>query len=1116
MIDKFLKIAGVNNMDDFYKLHPTAEHFFKTYPNAKKELTKKKLKKAAKGGIQDIPSKLIPYFEEQMKRQGKVLLTDKGNNLTYYGTKKPDGSWDVNSFEVLSGRNPNDNAVNGLTVAQLENLPDKRVTPIGIFPLKYNKNIYGMPGYDLTGSGNIAYHTTYVGADDPNRAALYANNNNEDNYRSFGCINCQKPSMEHLLQFVGNDPHVSTYVVNSNLSEAENRSWFNANTPKYVYNAETGQTQKVVPVKKTTTASVEATMNPKRAAAIANADVFGLNPYKPWYHVDGQVPAVPNPTGTPQMYSPEYSKKLANARAFANEINSKDINNRKPLTPAQQSAQNAQNDKVMKQFAMQHAQGPAATPAGSNTQIAKDGTEQVVEFQKFLNQAVPGVNLVPDGAWGPKTQAAYEAYMAKQKGAPLIEHTEYEYGGETYSENNNSMKNKKVRRYQKGGKAIANANLFGLNTADRSVSAPASGMDPVRAAMIAQSFNPLGVNKPTTPMMMVPSGHVQAQKPMYSPEVLAKIKAEAHQLNEDELRNQYHTQAAQRTANDQALRNKADKSVAMQTIAEGVNKPSARKSSYNLAKGGSESIAKFQEMLNNQTGSTLVPDGAWGPKTQAAYEQYMAMKSGKTKPAAPAQSFKFNAANVYADDMANPDMSMSIDSGKEEPMPSRPYGMVGPPTQEQWEETHPLVQQQEHKANSLDVDKEAYSSNNPAKNMKRYGGYYQNGGGVDPMQIVKAYAQAAGVDPKQIMAQLQEMAPEEQQAALQQMMEQLQGGQQKQYAMGGRNTVRRPRHQSPDETMQQLMYSASENFKREGNPEKVFNYIQSQGVSEQAAMLMLRQIINNAENGDETYLPAEQEAIPIKPIGYEMRPDDYMGKNEEDYKYSYAKGGIHIKPSRRGTFTAQATRMGMGVQEAARHILANKDRYSSKMVKKANFARNASKWKHEDGGYAGMYQEGGEAMPQEMMEAPQQQMQEQAMGQEQQQGGQDQMMQQLMQMVAQALQQGTPPEQIVQMLVQQGVPEEVAVQAVQMVMQQMGGGAPQGGPGQQYQPQGGQYQGPQPMAAMGGYYANGGINNAGFRALPPSVQQKIMDNMAYGGYYEDGGFFNQSYMPFDY
>lgn len=61
-------------------------------------------------------------------------------------------------------------------------------------------------------------------------------------------------------------------------------------------------------------------------------------------------------------------------------------------------------------------------------------------------------------------------------------------------------------------------------------------------------------------------------------------------------------------------------------------------------------------------------------------------------------------------------------------------------------------------------------------------------------------------------------------------------------------------------------------------------------------------------------------------------------------------GGIHIDPSKRGTFKAQASKMGMGVQEAASHILANKENYSPAMVKKANFARNASHW-HEDGGY---------------------------------------------------------------------------------------------------------------------------------------------------------------------
>ena len=61
-------------------------------------------------------------------------------------------------------------------------------------------------------------------------------------------------------------------------------------------------------------------------------------------------------------------------------------------------------------------------------------------------------------------------------------------------------------------------------------------------------------------------------------------------------------------------------------------------------------------------------------------------------------------------------------------------------------------------------------------------------------------------------------------------------------------------------------------------------------------------------------------------------------------------GGIHIAPSKRGTFTAAAKKHGKGVQEFARQVLANKENYSPAMIKKANFARNAAKWKHAFGG----------------------------------------------------------------------------------------------------------------------------------------------------------------------
>ena len=56
---------------------------------------------------------------------------------------------------------------------------------------------------------------------------------------------------------------------------------------------------------------------------------------------------------------------------------------------------------------------------------------------------------------------------------------------------------------------------------------------------------------------------------------------------------------------------------------------------------------------------------------------------------------------------------------------------------------------------------------------------------------------------------------------------------------------------------------------------------------------------------------------------------------------------IHIDKNKRGTFTRAAKARGMGVQEFAHKVLsAPKGKYSSNMRKKANFARNASKFKH--------------------------------------------------------------------------------------------------------------------------------------------------------------------------
>lgn len=89
-----------------------------------------------------------------------------------------------------------------------------------------------------------------------------------------------------------------------------------------------------------------------------------------------------------------------------------------------------------------------------------------------------------------------------------------------------------------------------------------------------------------------------------------------------------------------------------------------------------------------------------------------------------------------------------------------------------------------------------------------------------------------------------------------------------------------------------------------------------------------------------------------------MTPEEllYAMQQQQQQPVTAAYGGsIHIKPSKKGTFTAAAKRHGKSVQEFASQVLANKDNYSSAMVKKANFAKNAAGWKHGLGGNLFLY-----------------------------------------------------------------------------------------------------------------------------------------------------------------
>lgn len=74
---------------------------------------------------------------------------------------------------------------------------------------------------------------------------------------------------------------------------------------------------------------------------------------------------------------------------------------------------------------------------------------------------------------------------------------------------------------------------------------------------------------------------------------------------------------------------------------------------------------------------------------------------------------------------------------------------------------------------------------------------------------------------------------------------------------------------------------------------------------------------------------------------YKKQVEMFNDANSDDYN---SGKDIHIKPSKRGTFTKAAKQHGMSVQGFANRVLKNPSKYSAAMRKKANFARNASKW----------------------------------------------------------------------------------------------------------------------------------------------------------------------------
>ena len=148
-----------------------------------------------------------------------------------------------------------------------------------------------------------------------------------------------------------------------------------------------------------------------------------------------------------------------------------------------------------------------------------------------------------------------------------------------------------------------------------------------------------------------------------------------------------------------------------------------------------------------------------------------------------------------------------------------------------------------------------------------------------------------------------------------------------------------------DEMMSRLAQAQEEyNYKKEQRKlAKAFDRLSTE--DKMGLMQMMQQPVQS-----DMYAQPIQEMSQV-PQEESMQPMDYD-------LAQYASGGsIHIKPSKRGTFTAAATKHGKSIQAFASQVLAHPENYSPAMVKKANFARNSSKW-HSDGG--NLYQDGGD------------------------------------------------------------------------------------------------------------------------------------------------------------
>ena len=113
----------------------------------------------------------------------------------------------------------------------------------------------------------------------------------------------------------------------------------------------------------------------------------------------------------------------------------------------------------------------AEISVSNNVRLKKGGTQKVANYQQMLKAA--GYNIEVDGAWGPKTQAAYEAYTGKKAPSKTAIATGKAKVASNIIKNNNYGYNSEVAAYLKSNNIEPNSEniqAFYNNTAQLTTS----------------------------------------------------------------------------------------------------------------------------------------------------------------------------------------------------------------------------------------------------------------------------------------------------------------------------------------------------------------------------------------------------------------------------------------------------------------------------------------------------------------------------------------------------------------------------------------------------------------------------------------------------------------------